>query len=434
LKKSRLRRGCVALAAAAVACLAWVAAASAGSGDWNYVVNPPTVQGPAITSLAPGAVSQGCLFASRGFTCYGPYELGKAYNFPTTLDGSGQTILIVDAFGDPTIQSDLAAFDRYFAIPAPPSFTIYQGSSTQQAGTLHDVSGWQVETALDVEYAHAMAPGANIVLALASTSSGNAINSLESQILPQYPGAIVSQSFGIAESYINGGGNNIQEQQADANYREAVSLGDTVLAAAGDYGAVDGTSVSSANFPASDPWVTGVAGTEGKPYPGGLYNPKTQSYGGEQVWNEPGFGVATGGAPSVIFGTPSWQSGLTSFGTRTVPDVSYNAPINGGVEVFASPYIWLVGGTSAGTPQWASIFALANQARGLQGKPELGFVNPALYALAQSRAYSSDFHDITVGNDTLAGTSIGYSAGRGYDVASGWGTPNVANLVAGLSN
>jgi subtilase family serine protease len=85
-------------------------------------------------------------------------------------------------------------------------------------------------------------------------------------------------------------------------------------------------------------------------------------------------------------------------------------------------------------PQWAGIFALTNQMRAQAGKTPLGFANPAIYSIAQLPSYSSDFHDITTGNNTLAGTTVGFSAQPGYDLATGWGTPNVANLVTELAN
>jgi subtilase family serine protease len=157
-------------------------------------------------------------------------------------------------------------------------------------------------------------------------------------------------------------------------------------------------------------------------------------YGGEQVWNEPDFapGSTTGGAPSLLFGVPSYQDGL-GLSSRTTPDVSYNAAINGGVLVANSallgePAFFIVGGTSAASPQWAAIIALANQSAG----QSLGFLNPAIYKLAQSAAYASDFHDITLGNDVMAGTSVGFSAAAEWDDASGWGTPNVTNLIPDL--
>ena len=416
-------------------------------------------------------------------TCYSPDFIRTAYNFPTTLDGSGQTIVIVDAYGSPTIANDLAVFDAQWGLPAPPSFTIVcppggcPSKTLFGAHDIHDVAGWGIETSLDVEYAHAMAPGANIVLMVAATSSGNALNAAVAAAIQLYPGSIMSQSFGIPEILVHN--NNAQILQGERNYVAAQAAGITVLASSGDFGATNGYATANAGFPASDPLVTSVGGTQGNPYfPEGTLSNCTSGtctsglatfsspcsvsralstpactpvgYGGEQVWNEPDFGAAEGGAPSLLFSAPSYQNNPSlnvctgSLGTsnpncaRTVPDVAYNAAIDGGVLVFTSflgANIWFfVGGTSAGSPQWAAIFALVNQQRALDGKGPIGFANPALYSVAESSGYSSDFHDITTGNNQLVGTPVGFSAGSGFDLATGWGTPNVANLVTALAS
>ena len=433
---------CVAIVAGA----AWTAAAgAAGNQDFNYVTNPPMIQGPALSKVGPHlpGVGNNCqsLFGTPfPLGCYDPTQIRNAYDVPSSLDGGGQTIIIVDAYGDPNIVQDLAAFDSFFGIPDPPSFKVYSGSATQTAG-VHAPASWALETALDVEWSHAIAPGANLVLIEAPSSSGNAINTVERQIIPHYPGAIVSQSFGINENAINGGGNNVQVQQAHQNYELFQSLGDTVLASAGDFGATDGTAANTAGYPASDPLVTGVGGTEGNPFPLGLCPSSTTdacTYGGEQVWNEPAtvsVPLATGGGPSQIFSTPSYQAGL-GLNSRGTPDVSYNAAVNGGVLVVQLPNIELVGGTSCGSPQWAGVFALVNQARGEAAEGPIGFANPALYGIyggGTGAHYGSDFHDITTGNNTLAGQSVtGFSAATGYDLATGIGTPDVANLISDL--
>ncbi len=439
----------------------------------------------AFTQASPSVVSpQGiplCKTSTgNNLTCYSPDFIRTAYNFPTTLDGSGQTIVIVDAFGSPTIANDLAVFDSHWGIPAPPSFTIICGSGGCPAynpnNTFLDETGWAIETSLDVEYAHAMAPGANIVLDVASSPAGNAINVAESTVIPMFPGAIMSQSFGIPEYAVTA--NNAQIMQAEVNYKLAAASGWTVLASAGDFGATNGISTANALFPSSDPLVTSVGGTMGNPYfpEGTLTNctsgtctaglatfsaPCTVSrpistpsctpvgYGGEQVWNEPTFGAAGGGAPSLLFSAPSYQNNTTfsvctgSYAAlnptcaRTTPDVSYNAAVDGGVLVFTSflgaPIWFFVGGTSAGSPQWAAIFALANEARANNGLGPLGFANPTIYSIAESAGYSTDFHDIAVGNNQLVGTPVGFTAASGYDFASGWGTPNVSNLVTALT-
>jgi subtilase family serine protease len=330
---------------------------------------------------------------------------------------------------------------------------------------LHDEFGWTIETSLDVEYAHAMAPGANIVLDVAATSSGNAINDAETAAIAAYPGAIFSQSFGIPEIFLHA--NNGQVLQAQANYANGVSKGDTFFASAGDTGADFGFGVAMANFPGSDLHNTGVTGTQGLPYNatgtltacltttpfsctsglssyhgpcviGSRFSQLScvpDGYGGEQVWNEPSFGAATGGAPSLLFGVPSYQAGLGL--SARGPDVAYNAAVNGGVLVqyggFGFPVLFIVGGTSAGSPQWAGIAALANQARATAGKGPIGDLNPVLYSIFHSARYATDFHDITVGNDQLVGSSVGFSAGTGYDVASGIGSPIVDQLVVDLT-
>ncbi len=385
-------------------------------------------------------------------TCYSPQFLTAAYNFPSSLNGAGQTILIVDAYGSPTIASDLALFDAFFNIPAPPSFTVYCPAgcpAPSYVGNPQSPLSWSLETSLDVEYSHAMAPGANIVLVVAPSASGNAINVAEAAAIAKYPGSVMSQSFGIPEFLIHN--NNAQVLQAERNYQVAAAEGITVFASAGDSGASNGGPIANANFPASSPYVTGVGGTMGLPYPNGLvtytssdctvvipsYCPGT--YGGEQVWNEPSTfstPAAGGGAPSLLFPVPSYQEGL-GLTSRTTPDVAYNAAGNGGVLVIddacpacfglaSGPVIFLVGGTSAGSPQWAAIAALADQAAG----HSLGFLNPAIYAIGKDpTAYAQAFHDITAGNNILGGTNIGFSAGPGYDMATGWGTPNVTDLI-----
>src|SRR5438132_1947655 len=161
--------------------------------DFNYTVNPIAVQlGPiSPNSQMPNGLPL-CRSASLGnIVCYSPRFVRKAYSVPSTLDGSGQTIAIVDAFGSPTIRADLALFDSVFGLPAPPSFTIFCGNSPTpldestcpqvniNVNPKHGVFSWTIETSLDVEWAHAIAPGANIVLVVASTSSGNAINRSE---------------------------------------------------------------------------------------------------------------------------------------------------------------------------------------------------------------------------------------------------------------
>ncbi|QQG49323.1 MAG: S53 family peptidase [archaeon] len=441
---------------------------AAGSSSSSTFYYKPLVTWTAATP--DGTSPQGIPLCGSGggkIVCYSPSFISKAYDFPSSLNGSGQTILIVDAYGSPTIAADLATFDAYFGLPAPPSFTVFCGNGGCPAFTpgdyKHDVIGWGVETSLDVEWAHAMAPQADIVLVVASSSSGNAINDAEAAAIALYPGSIISQSFGIPEPYVHN--NNAQVMQAHLNYIAAAAANDTVLASAGDSGGSNGFGFTNALFPASDPYVTGVGGTMGNPYNatgtlspcaanmtctsglstylGPCTNPRLAlpnctpvGYGGEQVWNEISFGAATGGAPSILFtSVPGYQSGL-GLTSRTTPDVAYNAAIDGGVLVKASflsaAGYFVVGGTSAGSPQWAAIFALVNQARAIASLGSIGFANPTLYGLTAGQK-TNDFHDILLGNNMLGGVLPGFSAGAGYDKTTGWGTPVVANLTSDLS-
>jgi subtilase family serine protease len=402
-----------------------------------------------ISAAAAKAAHQTPLCPPNGGTivCYSPSFLRDAYDFPTGKNaptGAGQTILIVTAYGSPSIQQDLAEFDVENGLPDPPSFTtVNQQTQVTDAGS-GDLMTWAIETSLDVEYAHGMAPGANIVLAVGDTDDSANIAQLESEVLPQYPTAIVSQSFGADEAGLASDPGSAAVM--DKLFLSQVQHGGTVVAASGDFGAsgltpfVGGPPSPMAGYPASSPFVLSVGGTMGDPAPAGLWN--HGHYGGEQAWNEllpavfPG-GGAGGGAPSSIYTAPPWQLGLTGSSMRAEPDVSYNAAFNGGVIVVLGGKHGVVGGTSAGAPQWAAIVALANEVRGQRGSGPLGIATAQLWTLAHDKNdYRQDFHDITVGNNTLLGSAFGlpgFDAGPGYDYATGLGTPDVSRLLKDLS-
>jgi subtilase family serine protease len=379
---------------------------------------PPNIKPPKCTSSS-GAT----------FTCYSPALLKQAYNFPTDRGaptGRGQTIVVVVAYGSSTIEADLARFGELFDVPPPPSFTIVGPNGSGDPSDPY-VQRWRLETSLDVEWAHAMAPGAKIVLVVSPSDENTAMNAAEAAALASYPGAIVSHSFGSDES------DDVPSNEAlHQIFVQAKRLGDTLVAGTGDLGATNGGTQPTALYPASDPLVTAVGGTEGLPYPDGLL--RGRGYGAEQVWNESElYGVAGGGAPSVLFPQPSWQRGTSEFRARTIPDVAYNAAFDGGVLVSQGGGIALVYGTSAGSPQWAAIFALVNEMRARSGNGPLGISNAALYTLSRdARTYRQDFHDITVGNNALDSYG-GFNAQPGYDLATGLGTPNVGRLVEDLA-
>src|SRR5579862_2745361 len=442
------RSGAV-LGAIAAACIFGSSFAGAGTGNPSDYVAAPPARPAAVVKPASASAPSTCSDPTSGLSwvCYSPAEIDEIYDIPTgsgAPDGSGQTIVVVVAFGNPTIKSDLATFDGTFALPDP-SLTILGPNGTGDQSD-PDVQNWSFETSMDVEWAHAIAPGASIVLAVASSDDSHALEDTVAQAIQHYAGSIIVQSFGANETFVKQG--FIDDRTTHLLYAGAAALGETVLAAAGDFGTAgspDRTGTLSLGpqvwYPASDPFVTSVGGTMGDPYlnpdspdmlPLGLGALVDGHYGAEQTWNESEIGTvegATGGGLSQIFPEPSFQTGFTK---RAVPDVAYDAALFGGVQVIWDGQQHTGGGTSEATPQWGGIIALANQQRAATGKGPLGFANPALYANAGA------FHDITSGDNALFSDPdsppqiAGYSAGTGYDLTTGLGTPDVAKLLPGL--
>lgn len=446
--------------------------ACAGTGS-AATMRPLVAPGP-FTPLGAGIPCQ-----NGGIPCYLPSEIRQAYDFPAGAGaptGAGQTIVVVTAYGAPFLRDDLRTFGLLTGVPFPPSLTVYaQQTAVPGAHGSGQTYFWQVETDLDAEWAYAMAPQARIVVAVARSDDTLDVAQVMREVLPLYPGAIVTQSFGMDET--GPASDPSLAATFGPMYLDVVRGGGTALAASGDLGASNGTELESlflpqlgvrpsamAAYPASDPLVLAVGGTEGDPRPGGLLT-HAGGYGGEQAWNEispfgqPGAG---GGAPSAVFDAPPWQRSLHTK-SRLEPDVSYNASLVDGALVIVScrpnrfdggvtldpscvdssrqGYI-AVGGTSAGAPQWAAIVALANQVRMSRVQPPVGLVAPLLYGLARDpRAYARDFHDVTAGSNALdlrafgapSPSAFGFEAGPGYDLATGLGTPDVANLVADLA-
>jgi hypothetical protein len=351
-----------------------------------------------------------------------PAQIRQAYGFnqvtfdngtsTVTGDGSGQTIAIVDAYGDSKIASDLHNFDVQFSLPDPTLTVVNQSGGTSLPG---NNSGWTLETALDVEWAHALAPNANLLLVEASNSSlGNLLAAVN--YARQQPGVVaVSMSWGASEFS--------SETAYDSYFTTPPGHGGvTFVAASGDEGA--GTS-----WPAVSPDVLSAGGTT-------LNIDTAGNYGSETAWS------GSGGGLSAYESQPMYQtqSGLVTQSTtqRATPDLSYDADPNSGVAVYDSLSYsgqsgWFqVGGTSAAAPQIAAMVAVADQGRELaKGSPNpLPNAQASLYSLASNAAsYSNDFHNITSGSN---GSGPLDSAVAGYNLVTGLGTPKVAALVQGL--
>src|SRR6185437_3541067 len=301
--------------------------------------------------------------------------------------GSGQTIAIVDAYDDPNIASDLTAFDQKFGLAASPSFSkVYASGSRPQAD-----SGWSQEISLDVEWAHAMAPKANIVLVEANSSNlGDLLGAVNTaRNMPAV--SVISMSWGSSE--FRG------ETSYDSYFTTpAGHPGITFVGSSGDQGAPGLWPALSSNVLAVGGTTLGLSG-------GG--------YASETAWSD------SGGGLSRYENEPAFQNNVQTTGSRSTPDVSYDADPRSGFAVYDSYGSggWMViGGTSAGAPQWAALVAIADQGLAQAGKGSLDGAQSRLYQLS-----SSDFHDATVGGN-------GYSAGAGYDLATGLGSP-LANLV-----
>jgi fibronectin type 3 domain-containing protein len=341
---------------------------------------------------------------------YSPSQMRTAYGFnlimfgSTPGDGTGQTIGIVDAGSQPNLASDLHAFDQQYGLPDPVLTQVNQNGGSVLPGN----QGWGLEISLDVEWAHAIAPGAKILFVGANSADNTDLDAGVRYAATTGGASVVSMSYG--------GGEGSYEYGEDSNY---TTPGVTFVAASGDSGAPP-------IYPSSSPNVLSIGGTTLKLGAG-------SSWFSETAWS------ASGGGLSSFEAQPSYQQGLTISngsgtvnpnGKRATPDVAYDGDAATGVSVYDSfdygagtPWV-KVGGTSAGAPQWSALIAIANQGRALIGLGPLSGASqtlPAIYALS-----ASDFHDITSG--TTTGTP-NYTAGPGFDLTTGLGTP-LANLVA----
>ncbi len=434
----------VAGTAALLALPATGALASTGPSSVYYQVSPIARLAVASQGATPGGFpySPSQCVKMFGLACYSPQDLRTGYSFPAGATGLGETIVIIDAYGSPTIRQDLATYDAEFGLP-PANLNIYYptGSPVYNPLQNHNETSWAEETSLDVEQSHGLAPQATIDLVVAPNNSGNALNNAEQYAVSNHLGQVMSMSFGAPESAFQG--NNDQLTQAEGIYQQAVNQGMSVFASAGDSGATEGASSPTALFPASDPLVTSVGGTD-------LFLSDRGAYKSETTWNDSipslcpfgcdygAFG-ATGGAPSDIFSQPSYQvNDGQSFSTRTTSDVSFNASVYTATMIYlgflggANNGFYFFGGTSEGSPSWAAITALADQAAG----HPLGELNPLLYQIYNSgRTYAEDFNNIYGPGQTNAFNGPGFPAtAPGYNLPTGLGTPRVANLISSLVN
>jgi subtilase family serine protease len=428
--------------------------------------------------------------------CYEPFQLQRAYDlaplFSKGIKGQGETIVIVDAFGSPSIASDLATFDSELGLPNPPSFRVITPEgpittnptnctktySSTGPDLCSDYYGWTDETSLDVEWSHVMAPGANILLVETPMTETEGIYGFpqivaaENYVIDHHLGDVITQSFGATESTFT---SPSQIYSLRSAYFNAKRHGVTVLTGSGDQGSTGEicnpssgcadpndvfccSSTPVISWPASDPLVTAVGGTQ-------LHlNDVGVRTAADSVWHDLSSTVgvtgpvyswgASGGGHSTVFPRPRFQDGVAGVvgNSRGTPDISMSAAVNGSVVFYdtTDPSVkgWsIVGGTSEASPLFAGIVALADQVAG----HSLGYLNPALYAMAES-GQPDGIVPISQGDNTYTFcraadlksdsscassadlvTVPGFSANGSYNNATGWGTVNAALFVPALA-
>jgi subtilase family serine protease len=447
---------------------------------------------------------------AAGRRCFNPHAMAVSYNYAGLHalgnKGQGKTIAIVDSFGASTIRHDLGVFNTAFGLPhlcgetgpstpegncppgSGPRFDIIevQGSPSPVPPPPNNGTGqenhnlWDLEVALDVEWAHATAPLANIMLVTTPTAETLGVQGFEQMmnaeqfIIDNHMADVISQSFGSGEGAFNNGLASIEHLRHAFVAAQANKV--TVFASSGDGGSANIMKepvktpalipYPSVIWPASDPLVTAVGGTYlcTNPVVGSMTADDTMpptactSKPGDR---EPAW-VASGGGYSIVFDRPSYQNvlppGSSYVGSspgapgpnsnmRGVPDIAYQASSRTGVLVYLTESLtnneagttcggarpcstgwYVVGGTSASSPQWAGLIAIADQMAGR----DLGFINPALYAIANNPAkYAADFYDPHQNNNGCCGEP-GWPATKGWDAVTGLGTPNAAKLLPDL--
>ena len=424
----------------------------ARGGRAGLLVHPQVRELGFVSSTRP-PTEQYCT-ANYGILCYGAPQIETAYNeqplFREGLTGRGETIVVVDPLGAPAIRQDLGVFDRSYGIAAPPQFSILKyGAVPAYTPATPTATGWAEETTLDVEWAHAMAPGAAILLVETATPETLGVTGFptivnaENYVINHHLGAVISQSFGAGEATFGSPARILALRSA---YQNAYRNGITVLAASGDSGAAAEQTLTGLHYfpypdvgwPASDPLVTAVGGTQL------TLNTRGRRTVPDKVWNDTtlfGGPAASTGGLSTVFTRPSYQNGVAGVvgNRRGVPDISMSASVSGAVNIYISGLTfgagWAsLGGTSEATPLFAGIVAIADQ---LNGHHPLGMIDPALYAM--QAAHDPGIVSVTTGNNsvwfTTSGNRVtipGYSAGPGYNLATGLGTVTAPAFVREL--
>jgi kumamolisin len=368
------------------------------------------------TALRPGVRAGAVAAGSNPPAGYGPNQLMSAYDVQPLhrqgLNGRGQTIAFIEVDGiDP---GDLMHFDSTFHLPNA-QLNVFVPKGTN--GALDPGP----ESSLDAEYAHAIAPAANLQV-YEVIRVGDFVNysgALADAVRAALAGGATQISMSLRGTGSILCSTALALRDLHPALQETARHGVPVFAASGDNGDFPcGSSTAilpGTVYPASDPNVTGVGGTTLAITPSG-------GYGGEVAWS------GSGGGISRNFSRPSWQLGSSAVSKyRTVPDVAWDADPATGVPVYLQGQWRVTGGTSLGAPCWAAVWALASQFHHQRTGKNLEHANPLLYGLATGPRYHRIFHDVTRGDNG------GYTAGPGWDAVTGWGSPDAYNLAHALT-
>jgi subtilase family serine protease len=380
--------------------------------------------------------------SGMGVNVYSPYQMRVAYGveslYKQGMTGKGQTVVVIDSFGSPTLQSDLDVFSQKFNLPKTTVKQLAPLGQTTFDPNNSDMFGWASETTLDVEMIHAIAPGANIVVLTSPVSETEGVQGFPEFLqLMQYArdnklGAVVSQSYGASEGSLNDdAGKQLVATMNDFFQKTTTENKITFFASSGDEGASDYATYDDylrhkvantrmTSFPHDSPWVTSVGGTS---------LTERGADVSETAWQ------GSGGGFSALFSMPSYQNQLPDAtkaqfqSRRGVPDVSASADPSRSMALYFAGQWTSIGGTSAAAPLWAGLTAVGNQ---MAGRP-LGFINPALYKIGTSDKAKQDFRDITSGNNDQPRAGVqGFPAVAGWDPVTGFGSPIADKLLPDL--
>jgi kumamolisin len=348
-----------------------------------------------------------------------PADITTAYGIPSTVNGSGQTLALFELDGyDPT---DIAAYEKQFNLPNIPLKNVlldgFDGSAGQGA----------IEVVLDIEMMVGVAPQASKIVVYEGPNSSQGLIDTYAKIASDNTAQQISSSWGEAETQAAAS----DMQSENTIFKQMVAQGQTLYSASGDSGADDDGSSLSVDDPSGQPNVIAVGGTT-------MTLASDGSIQSEVVWNELAQQEgACGGGISKVWTIPTWQVNAvggdkqSSKTMRNVPDVTLNADPVTGYGIYQGGQWQVVGGTSAAAPLWAAFTALVNQQRATSHLTALGFAAPAIYAIGEGKAYATGFNDITSGTNGTGTDS--YSAVKGFDNASGWGSFKGAGLLQQLS-